>query len=75
MILKILNLKIVLTIDMTMSVVGVLTFSSLISMFVEQLKILTMMKKIICVVVGVALVGRMVSNSALQDVAIVVNVI
>jgi hypothetical protein len=48
-----------------MSVVGVLTFSSLLIMIVEKLNFRTMMKKFISVVVGVALVGRMVPNSVL----------
>lgn len=63
-----LSLKVTLTIDFTMSVVGVATFSSLATMMAVTQNIKTMMTKIISVVVGVALVGRTVPNSVLQDI-------
>lgn len=62
-----LGLKITLTFDFTMSVVGVLTFSSLISMVMTK-TFTTMMVKLISVVVGGALVGRTVPYSVLQDI-------
>ena len=60
---KILGLKVTLTIDLTISIVGVLTFSSI--MMVVNQNFTTMMKKLISIVVGVALVGRTVPNSVL----------
>ena len=54
-----LSLKITLTIDLTMSLVGALTFSSLFSMMLIQ-NFTTMVSSLAQVVMGVALVGRMV---------------
>lgn len=48
-----------LTVEFAMSLVGVVTFSSLITMMLIQ-NFTTMIDKIKSVVVGVALVGRMV---------------
>lgn len=63
---KNLNLKVTLTIELTMSIVGVLAFSSLLkTMMVVTQNITTMMIQIISVVCGVALAGRMVPNSVL----------
>jgi hypothetical protein len=56
-----------LTVDLAMSAFGVVTFSSLVTVFLTQ-NFKTMMKKIMSVVVGVALVGRMEPCSKLQDI-------
>lgn len=61
---KSLSLKVTLTIEFAMSLVGVVTFSSLVTMMLIQ-NFTTMVDKIKSVVVGVALVGRMVPNSIL----------
>jgi hypothetical protein len=61
---KNLSLKVTLTIDFTMYLVGALTFSSLITMLIIQ-NFTAMMNNFISVVVGVALVGRMVPSSIL----------
>jgi hypothetical protein len=53
-----------LTIEFAMSLVGVVTFSSLITMMLIQ-NFTTMVDKIKSVVDGVALVGRMAPNSIL----------
>lgn len=54
---KNLSLKVTLTVDFAVSVVGAMTFSSLVTMTLIQ-NFKTMMTKIMSVVVGVALVGR-----------------
>lgn len=64
---KNLSLKVTLTVDFAMSIVGVMTFSSLVTMTLIQ-NFNTMMTKIMSVVVGVALVGRTVPSSKLQDI-------
>jgi len=56
---KSLSLKVTLTVEFAMSLVGVVTFSSLVTMMLIQ-NFTTMIDKIKSVVVGVALVGRMV---------------
>jgi hypothetical protein len=61
---KSLSLKVTLTVEFAMSVVGVATFSSLVTMMLIQ-NFTTMIDKIKSVAVGVALVGRMVPNSIL----------
>lgn len=61
---KSLSLKMTLTIEFAMSLVGVVTFSLLVTMMLIQ-NFMTMVDKIKSVVVGVALVGRMVPNSIL----------
>lgn len=61
---KSLSLKVTLTIEFAMSLVGVVTFFSLVTMMLIQ-NFTTMVDKIKSVVVGVALVGRMVPNSIL----------
>ena len=71
---KNLSLKVTLTIDLTMSLVGALTFSSLTTMILIQ-NCTTMMTSFIHVVMGVALVGRMVPSSILLDIAIIELVI
>lgn len=64
---KTLSVKITLTVDFVMSVVGAMSFSSLaIMMVITNAK--TMMTRIMSVVVGVALVGRMATYSKLQDI-------
>lgn len=68
--LKSLSLKVTLTIDLTMSLVGALTFSSLVTMISTQ-NFTAMMTSIIQVVMGVALVGRMVPSSMLLDIALI----
>lgn len=60
-----------MTIDLTMSVFGVLAFSTLKKMMVLTQNFRIMMINFIFVVVGVALVGRMVPNSVLQGIAFV----
>ena len=65
--LKNLSLKVTLTIDLTMSIVGALTFSSLVIMNLIQ-KSTAMMTSFFQVVMGVALVGRMVPSSMLLDI-------
>jgi hypothetical protein len=72
--LKNLSLKVTLTIDLTMSLVGALTFSSLTTMNLIQ-NCTTMMTSFIQVVMGVALVGRMVPSSKLLDIALIELVI
>jgi hypothetical protein len=57
-----------------MSLVGALTFSSLVSMILIQ-NFTAMMTQFIQVVMGVALVGRMVPSSILLDIALIVKVI
>jgi len=61
---KSLSLKVTLTVEFAMSVVGMATFSSLVTMMLIQ-NFTTMIDKIKSVAVGVALVGRMVPNSIL----------
>ena len=61
---KSLSLKVTLTVEFAMSVVGVATFFSLATMILIQ-NFTTMIDKIKSVAVGVALVGRMVPNSIL----------
>jgi hypothetical protein len=61
---KSLSLKVNLTVEFAMSIVGVVTFSSLATMMLIQ-NFTTMIDKIKSVAVGVALVGRMVPNSIL----------
>jgi hypothetical protein len=61
---KSLSLKVTLTVEFAMSLVGVVTFFSLVTMMLIQ-NFTTMIDKIKSVVVGVALVGRMVPNSKL----------
>ena len=61
---KSLSLKVTLTVEFAMSVVGVATFSLLVTMMLIQ-NFTTMIDKIKNVAVGVALVGRMVPNSIL----------
>lgn len=68
--LKNLSLKVTLTIDLTMSIVGALTFSSLVIMNLIQ-NCTAMMTSFFQVVMGVALVGRMVPSSMLLDIAII----
>lgn len=68
--LKNLSLKVTLTIDLTMSIVGALTFSSLVIMNLIQ-KSTAMMTSFFQVVMGVALVGRMVPSSMLLDIALI----
>jgi hypothetical protein len=53
-----------------MSLVGALTFSSLVTMFLIQ-NDTAMMTSFIKVVMGVALVGRMVPSSILLDIALI----
>jgi|GEM_PF-6837874 len=57
-----LSLKVTLSVEFAMSLVGVVTFSSLVTMMLFQ-NFTTMVDKIKSVVVGVALVGRMVPYS------------
>jgi hypothetical protein len=57
-----------------MSIVGALTFSSLIMMNLTK-NSTAMMTSFIQVVMGVALVGRMVPNSKLLDIALIELVI
>jgi hypothetical protein len=54
---KSLNLKVALTIEFTMSLVGAMTFASLVTMMLIQ-NFTAMVEKIKSVVVGVALAGR-----------------
>jgi hypothetical protein len=61
---KSLSLKVTLTVEFAMSLVGVVTFSSLATMMLTQ-NFTAMKDKIKSVVVGVALVGRMAPNSKL----------
>ena len=61
---KSLSLKVTLTVEFAMSVVGVATFSFLVTMMLIQ-NFTTMIDKIKNIAVGVALVGRMVPNSIL----------
>ena len=63
-----------MTIDLTMSLVGALTFSSLVTMILIQ-NFTAMMTRFIQVVMGVALVGRMVPSSMLLDIALIEKVI
>ena len=56
-----LSLRVTLTIEFAMSLVGVVTFSSLVTMMII-LNFTTMIDKIKNVVVGVALAGRTVSK-------------
>lgn len=58
---KSLSLRVTLTIEFAMSLVGVVTFSSLVTMMLIQ-NFTTMVDKIKSVVVGVALAGRTVSK-------------
>lgn len=58
---KSLNLRVTLTIEFAMSLVGVVTFSSLVTMMLVQ-NFTTMVDKVKNVVVGVALAGRTVSK-------------
>jgi len=58
---KNLSLRVTLTIEFAMSLVGVVTFSSLVTMMLIQ-NFTTMVDKIKSVVVGVALAGRTVSK-------------
>jgi len=58
---KSLSLRVTLTIEFAMSLVGVVTFSSLVTMMLIQ-NFTTMIDKIKSVVVGVALAGRTVSK-------------
>ena len=67
---KSLSLKVTLTIDLTMSLVGALTFSSLATMILIQ-NFTAMMTSFIQVAMGVALVGRMVPSSMLLDIALI----
>lgn len=64
---KSMSLKVTLTVEFAMSVVGVATFSSLVTMMLIQ-NFTTMIDKIKRLAVGVALVGRMVPNSILLDI-------
>ena len=59
---KSLSLKVTFAVEFAMSLVGVVTFSSLVTMMLIQ-TFTTMIKQ--SVAVGVALVGRMVPNSIL----------
>jgi len=68
--LKSVSLKVTLTIGLTMSLVGALTFSSLVTMILIQ-NFTAMMTSFIQVVMGVALVGRMVPSSMLLDIALI----
>jgi hypothetical protein len=61
---KSLSLKVTLTVEFAMSLVGMVTFSSLVTMMLIQ-NFTTMIDKIKSVADGVALVGRMVPNSIL----------
>ena len=56
---KSLSLKVNLTVEFAVSIVGVVTFSSLVTMILIQ-NTTTMIEKLKSIVVGVALVGRMV---------------
>jgi uncharacterized membrane protein YuzA (DUF378 family) len=56
-----------LIVDFAMSVVGVVTFSSLVTMMLTE-NAKAMVTKIMSVVVGVALVGRTEPYSKLQDI-------
>ena len=58
---KSLSLRVALTIEFAMSLVGVMAFSSLVTMMLIQ-NFTTMTEKIKSVVVGVALAGRTVSK-------------
>jgi len=58
---KSLTLKVTLTVEFAMSLVGVATFSSLVTMMLIQ-NFTTMIYKIKSVVAGVALAGRTVSK-------------
>lgn len=58
---KSLSLRVTLTIEFAMSLVGVVTFSSLITMMLIQ-NFITMVDTTKSVVVGVALAGRTVSK-------------
>lgn len=69
-----LSLKVTLTIDLTMSLVGALTFSSLVTMMLIQ-NCTAMVTSFIQVVMGVALVGRMVPSSILLDIVLIELVI
>jgi len=72
--LKNLSLKVTLTIDLTMSLIGALTFSSLVTMkLIKNCK--AMMTSFIQVVMGVTLLGRMVPSSMLLDIALIEIVI
>lgn len=66
---KSLSLKVTFAIDLTISIVGVLELFFLTIKNLITQNLTTMMKYIIPVVMGVALVGRMVPNSMLLDVA------
>jgi hypothetical protein len=72
--LKNLSLKVTLTVDLTMSIVGALTFSSLATMNLIK-NCTAMMTSFIQVVMGVALVGRMVPSSKLLGIALIELVI
>ena len=70
-----LSLKVTTTIDLTMSIVGALMlFSSKIKPLMDFVKEKTMMMNITQVVMGVALVGRMVPSSMLLDIALIEGV-
>lgn len=58
---KSLSLKVTLTVEFAMSLVGVVTFSSLVTMMLTQ-NFTAMIDQIKSVVVGVALAGRTVSK-------------
>ena len=64
-----LGVKVTLTAKLTVSLVGALAFSSLITMITQTTT--TMVNTIAQLVMGVALVGRMVPSSILQDIATV----
>ena len=64
-----LSLKVTLTIEFAMSLVGVMAFSSLVTMMLNK-NFTAMLEKIKSVVVGVALAGRMVPNSKLYGIEI-----
>ena len=72
---KVLSLKVTLTIDLTISLVGVLVFFSLMKMNLFIQNFTTMVIIFIEVVMGVALKGRMVPNSMLLDIATIEKVI
>jgi len=70
---KNLSLKITLTVDIAMSVVGVVTFFSLATMILT-LNFETMITKIMSVVLGITLVWRTVPYSKLQNIETTENV-
>ncbi len=63
-----------MTVDIAMSVVGVVTFFSLVTMILT-LNFKTMMTKIMSVVVGITLVGRTVPYSKLQGIETTENLV